>query len=83
MVMNGRDAKGLDGVHDYILRVILGRSRLQQSFTLCHSTTAVSPQKAMERVALAYQGTKNGRDDLNDLRDKKKRADLKVAGAEN
>jgi hypothetical protein len=75
MVMNGRDAKGLEGVHDYILRVILGRSRLQQSFTLCHSTTAVSPQKAMERVALAYQGTKNGRDDLNDLRDKKKRAD--------
>ena len=75
MVMNGRDAKGLEGVHDYILRVVLGRSRLQQSFTLCHSTTAVSRQKALERVALAYQGTKNGRDDLNDLRDKKKRTD--------
>jgi hypothetical protein len=75
MVMNGRDAKGLEGVHDYILRVVLGRSRLQQSFTLCHSTTSVSPQKTLERVALAYQGTKNGRDDLNDLRDKKKRTD--------
>jgi hypothetical protein len=75
MVMNGRDAKGLEGVHDYILRVVLGRSRLQQSFTLCHSTTAVSRQKALERVALAYQGMKNGRDDLNDLRDKKKRTD--------
>jgi hypothetical protein len=75
MVMNGRDAKGLEGIHDYTLRVILGRSRLQQSFTLCHSTTAVSPQKAMERVALAYQGTKNARDDLSDLREKKKRTD--------
>jgi hypothetical protein len=75
MVMNGRDAQGLEGVHDYILRVVLGRSRLQQSFTLCHSTTAVSPAKTLERVALAYRGTKNGRGDLNDLRDKKKRTD--------
>jgi len=75
MVMNGRDAKGLEAAHDYVLRVVLGRSRLQQSFTLCHSTSAVSQQKALERVALAYQGTKNGRDDLNDLRDKKKRTD--------
>jgi hypothetical protein len=75
MVMNGRDAKGLEGIHDYILRVILGRSRLQQSFTLCHSTTAVSSQKSLERVAAAYLGTKNGRDDLNDLRDKQKRSD--------
>lgn len=75
MVMNGRDAKGLEAAHDYVLRVVLGRSRLQQSFTLCHSTTAVPPQKALERVALAYQGTNNARDDLNDLRDKKKRTD--------
>jgi hypothetical protein len=75
MVMNGRDAKGLEAAHDYVLRVVLGRSRLQQSFTLCHSTNAVASQKSLERVALAYQGTKNGRDDLNDLRDKKKRTD--------
>lgn len=75
LVMTGRVTSDLDGLHDYILRVVLGRSRLQQSFTLCHSTTAVSPQKVLERVALVYQGTKNARDDLNDLRDKKRRTD--------
>lgn len=75
MAMTGRDAKGVESAHDYILRIVLGRSRLQQSFTLCHSTTAVSSEKAVERVAFAYRGTKNGRDDLNDLRDKQKRSD--------
>ena len=75
LVMKGRVNAGLDGAHDYILRIVLGRSRLQQSFTLCHSTTAVSPLKSKARVALAYLGTKNGRDDLNDLRDKQKRSD--------
>lgn len=75
LAMTGRVNAGLDGAHDYILRIVLGRSRLQGSFTLCHSTTAVSPQKAKDRVALAYLGTKNGRDDLNDLRDKQKRTD--------
>jgi len=73
--MMGRVNAGLDGAHDYILRILLGRSRMQQSFTLCHSTTAVSSQKSLERVAAAYLGTKNGRDDLIDLRDKKKRTD--------
>ena len=75
LAMKGRVNAGLDGAHDYILRIVLGRSRLQQSFTLCHSTTAVSPLKSKARVALAYLGTKNGRDDLNDLRDKQKRSD--------
>ena len=75
LAMKGRVNAGLDGAHDYILRIVLGRSRLQQSFTLCHSTTAVSPLKNKARVALAYLGTKNGRDDLNDLRDKQKRSD--------
>jgi hypothetical protein len=75
LAMKGRVNAGLDGAHDYILRIVLGRSRLQQSFTLCHSTTAVSPQKSKARVALAYLGTKNARDDLNDLRDKQKRDD--------
>jgi hypothetical protein len=75
LAMKGRVNGGLDGAHDYILRIVLGRSRLQGSFTLCHSTTAVSPQKTKERVALAYLGAKNGRDDLNDLRDKQKRTD--------
>jgi hypothetical protein len=73
--MKGRVNAGLDGAHDYILRIVLGRSCMQQSFTLCHSTTAVSSQKSLERVAAAYLGTKNGRDDLIDLRDKKKRTD--------
>ena len=75
LAMKGRVNAGLDGAHDYILRIVLGRSRLRQSFTLCHSTTAVSPLKSKARVALAYLGTKNGRDDLNDLRDKQKRSD--------
>ena len=75
LAMKGRVNAGLEGAHDYILRIVLGRSRLQQSFTLCHSTTAVSPLKSKARVALAYLGTKNGRDDLNDLRDKQKRSD--------
>lgn len=75
MVMKGRDAKGLEGAHDYVLRIVFGRSRLQQSFTLCHSTSAVSSEEAVARVALAYRGTKNGRDDLNDLRDIQKRSD--------
>ena len=75
LAMKGRVNAGLEGAHDYILRIVLGRSRLQQSFTLCHSTTAVSPLKSKARVALAYLGTKNGRDDLNDLRDKQKRTD--------
>ena len=75
LVMKGRVNAGLDGAHDYILRIVLGRSRMQQSFTLCHSTTAVPSQKSLERLAAAYLGTKNGRDDLIDLRDKKKRTD--------
>lgn len=75
LAMAGRSAEALDGAHDYILRIVLGRSKLQGSFTLCHSTTAIAPQKTKERVAGAYRGTKNGRDDLNDLRDKQKRTD--------
>ena len=75
LVMANRSAGGLDGAHDYVLRVLLGRSRLQNSFTLCHSTATVDPKKTRERVAAAYRGTKNGRDDLNDLRDREKRAD--------
>jgi len=70
--MAGRSAEALDGAHDYVLRIVLGRSRLQGSFTLCHSTTAIDPDKTRKRVAAAYRGTKNGRDDLNDLRDKQK-----------
>lgn len=73
--MKGRSAESLDGAHDYILRIVLGRSKLQGSFTLCHSTTAIDPDKTRKRVAAAYRGTKNGRDDLNDLRDKQKRTD--------
>jgi len=73
--MKGRSTEALDGAHDYILRVLLGRSKLQGSFTLCHSTTAIDPDKTRKRVAAAYRGTKNGRDDLNDLRDKQKRTD--------
>lgn len=75
LAMAGRSAGALDGAHDYVLRIILGRSRLQNSFTLCHSTTAIGPQKTKERVAAAYRGAKNARDDLNDLRDQEKRAD--------
>ena len=73
--MKGRSAEALDGAHDYILRIVLGRSKLQGSFTLCHSTTAIDPDKTRKRVAAAYRGAKNGRDDLNDLRDKQKRTD--------
>ena len=73
--MKGRSAESLDGAHDYILRIVLGRSKLQGSFTLCHSTTAIDPDKTRKRVAAAYRGAKNGRDDLNDLRDKQKRTD--------
>jgi len=73
--MVGRTAGAVDGAHDYILRVLLGRSKLQGSFTLCHSTTAIDPDKTRKRVAAAYRGTKNGRADLNDLRDEEKRND--------
>lgn len=75
LAMKGRSTEALDGAHDYILRVVLGRSKLQGSFTLCHSTTAIDPDKARKRVAAAYRGTKNGRADLNDLRDEEKRND--------
>ena len=74
LAMAGRSAQALDGAHDYIVRIMLGRSRLQGSFTLCHSTTAIDPAKTMKRLAAAYRGTKNGRNDLNDLRDKQKRS---------
>ena len=74
-VMKGRSAEALDGVHDYITQFVLARSKLQSTFTFCHSTNAVSPQKTLERLTAVYRAATNGRSDLNDLRDKKKRND--------
>ena len=74
-VMKERSAEALDGVHDYITQFVLARSKLQPTFTFCHSTNAVSPQKTLERLTAVYRAATNGRSDLNDLRDKKKRND--------
>lgn len=74
-VMKGRSAEALDGVHDYITQFVLARSKLQPTFTFCHSTNAVSPQKTLERLTAVYMATKNGRSDLNDFHDAKKRND--------
>jgi len=75
IVLKGRSAEQLDGAHDFILRFVLGGSKIQNSFTLCYSTNAVSSQKTLERLSTVYMATTNGRSDLNDLRDKKKRND--------
>ena len=74
-VMKERSAEALDGVHDYITQFVLARSKLQPTFTFCHSTNAVSPQKTLERLTAVYMATKNGRSDLNDFRDTQKRND--------
>lgn len=74
-VMKGRSAEALGGAHDYITQFVLACSKLQPTFTFCHSTNAVSPQKTLERLTAVYLAAKNGRSDLNDFRDKTKRND--------
>ncbi len=73
LAMQGRKAGAIDGVHAYVTETILGLSRLQPSSTLCVASCHVSPEKSLARMTKVYQATKNGRDDLDDLRDKQKR----------
>jgi hypothetical protein len=65
----------LDVTHDILTRIVLGKSRLQASFSLCVSSARISKQKSLERIATVYQVIPKARQELNDLRDKKKRTD--------
>ena len=51
------------------------RPRLQASFSLCVSSARISRQKSLERMAVVYQAAPKARQELDDLRDKKKRSD--------
>jgi hypothetical protein len=65
----------LDVTHDILTRIALGKSRLQASFSLCVSSARISKQKSLERIAVVYQAAPKARQELEDLRDKKKRSD--------
>jgi hypothetical protein len=75
LVAHGRTTPSLDVVHDILTRIALGKSRLQASFSLCVSSARISKQKSLERMAVVYQAAPKARQELDDLRDKKKRSD--------
>ena len=75
LVAHGRTTPSLDIVHDILTRIVLGKSRLQASFSLCVSSARISKQKSLERMAVVYQAAPKARQELDDLRDKKKRSD--------
>jgi len=75
LVAHGRTTPSLDVTHDILTRIALGKSRLQASFSLCVSSARISKQKSLERMAVVYQAAPKARQELEDLRDKKKRND--------
>jgi len=75
LVAHGRTTPSLDVTHDILTRIALGKSRLQSSFSLCVSSARISKQKSLERIAVVYQAAPKARQELEDLRDKKKRND--------
>jgi hypothetical protein len=75
LVAHGRTTPSLDVAHDILTRIALGKSRLQASFSLCVSSARISKQKSLERMAVVYQAAPKARQELDDLRDKKKRSD--------
>lgn len=74
-VSRGRTTPSLDLAHDFVTNLGLAQSKLQASFTLCVSSARVSKAKSMERLTSIYQSIPKARQDLDDLRDKKKRND--------
>lgn len=74
-VSRGRTTTSLDLAHDFVTNLGLAQSKLQASFTLCVSSARVSKAKSMERLTSIYQSVPKARQDLDDLRDKKKRND--------
>ena len=75
LVAHGRTTPSLDVTHDILTRIALGKSRQQASFSLCVSSARISKQKSLERIANVYQAAPKARQELEDLRDKKKRND--------
>lgn len=74
-VARGRTTPSLDLAHDFVTNLGLAQSKLQASFTLCVSSARVSKAKSIERLTSIYQSIPKARQDLDDLRDKKKRND--------
>ena len=74
-VSRGRTTPSLDVAHEVITKVVLAESKLLTSFTLCVASARVSKAKSLERMTLVYQSLPKARQDLDDLRDKKKRND--------
>jgi hypothetical protein len=75
LVAHGRTTPSLDVVQDILARTVLGKSRLQASFSLCVSSARISKQKSLERITALYLAIPKARQELDDLRDKKKRTD--------
>ena len=75
LVAHGRTTPSLDVTQDILTRIALGKSRLQASFSLCVSSARIAKQKSLERIAVVYQAAPKARQELEDLRDKKKRND--------
>jgi hypothetical protein len=74
-VSRGRTTSSLDVAHEVITKVVLAESKLLTSFTLCVASARVSKAKSLERMTLVYQSLPKARQELEDLRDKKKRND--------
>ena len=74
-VARGRTTPSLDVMHEVVTNVVLAQSKLQASFTLCVSSARVPKSKSLERLTAIYQSLPKTRQDLDDLRDKKKRND--------
>ena len=74
-VARGRTTPSLDVMHEVVTNVVLAQSKLQASFTLCVSSARLAKSKSLERLTAIYQAIPKARQDLDDLRDKKKRND--------
>jgi len=74
-VARGRTTPSLDLAHDFVTSLELAQSKLQASFTLCVSSARVPKSKSLERLTSIYRSIPKARQDLDDLRDKKKRND--------
>lgn len=75
LVMKGRRGDSIEAIHAFVLEEVLGASKLQPSFTLCFNTRWADSFHVKSRVAGVLMAAPRARDDLDDLRENKKRMD--------
>lgn len=75
LVYKGRQARDGAEVLRRLTGEVLGRSKLQPGFTLCHVSSMLPEKEAFDLVSALFEATKNGSEDIANLRDPAKRLD--------